>query len=81
MNPPLLHGWHEHRLAVMLAICQGLPLGPAIAPCQQTLDMGSKERHDRGRPPEGSPEAGEVAVGRMSGGGLQHACSSNVRSA
>ena len=56
-------------------------MGPAIARLQQILDLGSKERHDRGRPPEGNPEAGEVAVGWMSEGRLSHACCSNVRSA
>lgn len=81
VHPLLLYGWHEHRLAVMLAIFRSLPMGLATVHLQHNLGVGSKEKHDRGRPPEGNPEAGEVVVGRTSEGRLSHVFRSNVRPA
>lgn len=74
VQSPLPCGWRELPLAVMLAIFRNLRTGPVIGRLKQMVDVGSKERHDRGRPPEGNPGAGEMVEGRTSEGHLRAAC-------
>ena len=81
VQSPLLHGWHEPYLAVTLAMFRNPRMGPSIGRSKQLLDVGSKERHDKGRPLEGNREAGEMVEGGTSEGHLQAGCWLVVRSA